>query len=158
MIVYEKSKENKEFEGMGTTLEICLIYNNRAFIAHIGDSRIYRIRNNFMRQLTQDHSYVQTLVKQGTITKDEAETHPKKNILVKALGCNAFVEPDVMVRGFQKDDALVICSDGLTNMVSHDEIFKNVTANFENAPKELVDLANQNGGIDNITIITIRNL
>ena len=158
MVVYEKSKENKEFEGMGTTLEICLIYNNRVFISHIGDSRIYRIRNNFMRQLTQDHSYVQTLVKQGTITKDEAETHPKKNILVKALGCNAFVEPDVMVRGFQRDDILVICSDGLTNMVSQDEIFKSVTANFENAPKELVDLANTNGGIDNITIITIKNL
>lgn len=158
MVVYEKSKENKEFEGMGTTLEICLIYNNRAFIAHIGDSRIYRIRNNFMRQLTQDHSYVQTLVKQGTITKDEAETHPKKNILVKALGCNAFVEPDMMIRGFQKDDILVICSDGLTNMVSQDEIFKSVTTNFEAAPKELVELANENGGIDNITIITIKNL
>ena len=158
MIVYEKSKEIKEFEGMGTTLEICLIYNNRAFIAHIGDSRIYRIRNNFMRQLTQDHSYVQTLVKQGTITKDEAETHPKKNILVKALGCNAFVEPDMMIRGFQKDDILVICSDGLTNMVSQDEIFKSVTTNFEAAPKELVELANENGGIDNITIITIKNL
>ncbi len=158
MIVYEKSKEIKEFEGMGTTLEICLIYNNRAFIAHIGDNRIYRIRNNFMRQLTQDHSYVQTLVKQGTITKDEAETHPKKNILVKALGCNAFVEPDMMIRGFQKDDILVICSDGLTNMVSQDEIFKSVTTNFEAAPKELVELANENGGIDNITIITIKNL
>ena len=119
MVVYEKSKENKDFEGMGTTIEICLIYNNRAFIAHIGDSRIYRIRNGLIRQLTQDHSYVQTLVKQGTITKDEAEIHPKKNILTKALGCNAFVEPDMLVRGFQKDDILVMCSDGLSNMVTH---------------------------------------
>ena len=158
MVVYEKSKENKDFEGMGTTIEICLIYNNRAFIAHIGDSRIYRIRNGLIRQLTQDHSYVQTLVKQGTITKDEAEIHPKKNILTKALGCNAFVEPDMLVRGFQKDDILVMCSDGLSNMVTQDDIFNIVTNNFEIAPKELVDLANKNGGIDNITVITIKNM
>ena len=158
MIVYEKSKENKELEGMGTTLEVCLIYNSRAYIAHVGDSRIYRIRKDIIRQLTQDHSYVQTLVKEGTITKEEAKHHPKKNMLTKALGCNAFVEPDVMVRGFQKEDTLVICSDGLTNMVSKEEIFNLVTNNFEIAPKELVDLANQNGGIDNITVITVKNL
>ena len=158
MVVYEKSKENKELEGMGTTLEVCLIYNNKAYIGHIGDSRIYRIRKTFIRKLTTDHSYVQKLVKDGTITKEEAEVHPKKNMLTKALGCNAFVEPDVMVRGFQKEDALVICSDGLTNMVSKEEIFNLVTNNFETAPKELVDLANQNGGIDNITVITIKNL
>ena len=158
MVVYEKSLENKELTGMGTTLEVCLIYNSRAYIAHIGDSRVYRIRKGLIRQLTQDHSYVETLVKQGTITKEEAKTHPKKNMITKALGCNAFVEPDVMVRGFQKEDILVICSDGLTNMVSGEEIFNIVTNNFETAPKELVDLANQNGGIDNITIITIKNL
>ena len=111
MVVYERAKENKELEGMGTTLEVCLIYNNRAFIGHVGDSRIYRIRKEFMRKLTQDHSYVQKLVKDGTITKEEAEKHPKKNMLMKALGCNAFVEPDVMVKGFLKDDILVMCSD-----------------------------------------------
>ena len=158
MIVYEKSLENKELEGMGTTLEICLIYNSRAFIAHIGDSRIYRIRKELIRQLTQDHSYVETLVKQGSISKDEAKIHPKKNILTKAIGCNAFVEPDVMVRGFQKEDILVMCSDGLTNMVSQEEIFNIATENFEIAPKKLVELANENGGTDNITVITIKNL
>ena len=79
-------------------------------------------------------------------------------MLTKALGCNAFVEPDVMVRGFQKEDTLVICSDGLTNMVSKEEIFNLVTKNFEIAPRELVDLANKNGGIDNITVITVKNL
>ena len=158
MVVYEKSIEDKNLEGMGTTLEICLIYNNKAFIGHIGDSRIYRIRKDFIRKLTQDHSYVQKLVQEGTITKEEAEHHPKKNMLMKALGCNAFVEPDVMVKGFQKEDVLVICSDGLTNMVNIEDINKIVKENFEFAPKELVDLANQNGGIDNITIITIKNL
>ena len=85
MVVYEKSQENKELEGMGTTLEICLIYNNKAFIGHIGDSRIYRIRKEFMRKITQDHSYVQKLVKDGTITQEEAVHHPQKNMLMKAL-------------------------------------------------------------------------
>lgn len=158
MIIYEKSKENIEFEGMGTTLEVCLIYNNRAYISHIGDSRIYRIRKNIIRQLTQDHSYVQTLVKQGTITKEEAKHHPKKNMLTKALGCNAFVEPDVMVRGFQKDDILIMCSDGLTNMIDSAEILNIVQENFEIASKELINKANENGGMDNTTVIVIKNL
>ena len=158
MIIYEKSKENIEFEGMGTTLEVCLIYNNRAYISHIGDSRIYRIRKNIIRQLTQDHSYVQTLVKQGTITKEEAKHHPKKNMLTKALGCNAFVEPDVMVRGFQKDDILIVCSDGLTNMIDSAEILNIVQENFEIASKELIKKANENGGMDNTTVIVIKNL
>ena len=135
-----------------------LIYNNRAYIGHIGDSRIYRIRNDFVRKLTQDHSYVQKLVQDGTITKEEAEHHPKKNMLMKALGCNAFVEPDVMVKGFQKGDILIICSDGLTNMVSIKDISETIKNNFETAPKELIKRANEQGGIDNITIITIKNL
>lgn len=158
MVIYEEAKKDDKLEGMGTTLEVCLIYNNRAFIGHIGDSRIYRIRKDFIRKITQDHSYVQKLVQDGTITKEEAEHHPKKNMLMKALGVNAFVEPDVMVKGFQKGDILIICSDGLTNMVDINDIFKAVNDNFEIATKELVNLANQNGGIDNITIITIKNL
>ena len=85
MVVYEKSKEDKELEGMGTTLEVCLIYNNKAYIGHIGDSRIYRIRKDFIRKLTQDHSYVQKLVKDGKITEEEAAHHPQKNMLMKAL-------------------------------------------------------------------------
>ena len=158
MIVYEKSKENKEFEGMGTTLEVCLIYNNKIYIGHIGDSRIYRIRKDFMRKLTTDHSYVQKLVKDGTITKEEAEVHPKKNMLLKALGCNAFVEPDVSVKGFLKDDIILISSDGLTNMVKQEDIFQIATGNIEKAPQKLVDLANQHGGLDNITVIVIKSI
>ena len=158
MIVYEKSKENKEIEGMGTTLDVCLIYNNRVFIGHVGDSRVYRIRKEFMRKLTQDHSYVQKLVKDGTITKEEAVHHPQKNMLMKALGCNAFVEPDVMVKGFLKDDILIMNSDGLTNLVSQDEIFREAKKNIEQAPKELVKIANENGGYDNITVIVIKNI
>ena len=158
MVVYEKSRENKEYEGMGTTLEVCLIYNNKAYIGHIGDSRIYRIRKNFIRKLTQDHSYVQKLVKDGTITKEEAEVHPKKNMLMKALGCNAFVEPDVSVKGFLRDDIILMTSDGLTNMVKQEDLFRIATGNIEKAPIKLVDLANENGGLDNITAIVIKNI
>lgn len=158
MVVYEKSKESKELEGMGTTLEICLIYNNKAFIGHVGDSRIYRIRKAFMRKLTQDHSYVQKLVKDGTITQEEAVHHPQKNMLMKALGCNAFVEPDVMVRGFLKEDIFVMCSDGLTNLVPQEEIYELARKDIEQAPKELVEIANENGGYDNITVVIIKNI
>jgi len=158
MVVYEKAKESKELEGMGTTLEICLIYNNRVFIGHVGDSRVYRIRKEFMRKLTQDHSYVQKLVKDGTITQEEAVHHPQKNMLMKALGCNAFVEPDVMVKGFLKDDILIMGSDGLTNMVPQEEMFRLAKKDIEQAPKELVQIANNNGGYDNITVIVIKNI
>lgn len=158
MVVYEKSKENEDLEGMGTTLEICLIYNNKVYIAHVGDSRIYRIRKDFIRKLTQDHSYVQKLVSDGTITQEEAANHPKKNMLMRALGCNAFVEPDVAIKGFLKEDILVICSDGLTNEVKQEDIYNFSKQNFERAPKELVDLANKNGGLDNITVIVIKNI
>ena len=158
MVVYEKSKEVPELKGMGTTIEVALVHNNRVYIGHVGDSRIYRIRKEFMRKITKDHSYVQKLVEDGTITKEEAAVHPKKNMLMKALGCNAFVEPDVTIKGFLKGDTLIICSDGLTNMVSQDEIYNITTSKFEYAPSELIEKANKNGGYDNITVVIIRNI
>ena len=157
MLVYEKSKEIHELEGMGTTIEVALVYNNRVYIGHIGDSRIYRIRKNFIRKLTTDHSYVEKLVKDGTITRDEAMHHPKKNMLTKALGCTSFVEPDITVKGFLKDDILVLTSDGLTNMVSDEEIYRIITDNIEVATDKLVNKANEAGGLDNITLIIVLN-
>ena len=157
MVVYEKSKETPELAGMGTTLEICLVYSNRAYIGHVGDSRIYRIRKNFIRKLTTDHSYVETLVKDGTITREEAVKHPKKNMLMKAIGCNSYVEPDVMVKGFEKEDILVMTSDGLTNMVTDEEIYNIIKENVTVATKKLVEKANENGGYDNITVVVIYN-
>ena len=158
MVIYEKSKENKELTGMGTTLEICLIYNNKVYIGHVGDSRIYRVRKEFIRRLTHDHSYVQKLVNDGKITKEEAEVHPKKNMLMKAIGCSAFVEPDVAVKGLLKDDILVMTSDGLTNMVDQEKIFEVVKGNIEKAPVKLIEMANENGGLDNITVVVIKNI
>lgn len=155
IIVYEKSKEVKELEGMGTTLDVCLIYNNKIFIGHVGDSRIYRIRQNVMRKLTKDHSYVQKLIEDGTITREEAMTHPKKNMLMKALGCTPYVEPDVRARNYIAGDILIMCSDGLTNMVKEEGIYKTVIEDAVEAPKKLIEQANKLGGYDNITVITI---
>jgi len=157
MLVYEKSKEIQELEGMGTTIEVALVHNNRVYIGHIGDSRIYRIRKNFIRKLTTDHSYVEKLVKDGKISKEEAVHHPKKNMLTKALGCTSFVEPDVTVKGFLKDDILVLTSDGLTNMVTDEKIYNIVTDNIEVATDKLIEKANENGGLDNITVIIVLN-
>ena len=156
MIVYEKSKEIPELEGMGTTMEVCLIYNNKAYIGHVGDSRIYRIRKDVIRKLTKDHSYVQKLVEDKKITREEAKIHPKKNMLTKALGCTAYVEPDIRARNFEKGDIFIMCSDGLTNMVDEKQIYDIVTRDIEKAAEELVNEANAAGGYDNITVIIIK--
>ena len=148
MIVYEKSKENEELTDMGTTLDVCLLYNNKVF----------RIRKNIIRKLTSDHSYVEKLVKEGTITKEEAYNHPKKNMLMKAIGCNSLVEPDVFCKGFLKDDILLMCSDGLTNMLHDNEIYNLLLNNPENPEIALIDNANSLGGYDNITVIIIDNI
>ena len=158
MLVYDKAKSEEALDKMGTTLEICLVYENKAYIGHIGDSRIYRIRKDIIRKITTDHSYVQKLVKEGTITKEQAEHHPQKNMLMKALGCNAFVEPDVMVKGFLKDDILIMCSDGLSNMVEQQTIYEMSSKNIEQATKDLVQLAKDRGGYDNITVVIIKNI
>lgn len=156
-VVYEKSKEIKELEGMGTTLEICLIYNNKAYIGHIGDSRVYRLRKGILRRLTKDHSYVQQLIEDGKITREEASTHPKKNMLIKALGCTPYVEPDIRARNIEKDDIFMMCSDGLTNMVSEENICKTIKADIQVAVEELVKQANNAGGYDNMTVVIIKS-
>ena len=110
-----------------------------------------------MRKLSEDHSYVQGLVKNGTISKEEALTHPKKNMLTKALGCTAFIEPDIMIKGFLKEDIILICSDGLTNMLNEQEIYEIVKENIDNAINILINRANDLGGYDNISAIIIQN-
>ena len=156
MVVYEKSKEVQELEGMGTTLEVCLIYNNKAYIGHVGDSRIYRIRKDVIRKLTKDHSYVQQLVEDKKSTREEAKTHPKKNMLTKALGCTPYVEPDLRARNFEKGDIFIMCSDGLTNMVEEKRIFELVKEDENTAADRLINEANMAGGYDNITVIIIK--
>ena len=155
MVVYEKSQEVEELNGMGTTIDVAIIQSGKLYIGHVGDSRVYRLRKEFFRKLTVDHSYVEQLLKQGNITKEEAYNHPKKNMLTKALGCTAYVEPDVMVKGYQKGDILLMCTDGLTNMIREEQIFQILKDNPEQACDILVDKANENGGLDNITAVII---
>lgn len=155
-VVYEKSLEDERLTGMGTTMEICLIIEDRLYIGHIGDSRIYRIRRGVMQKLTEDHSYVQELVNEGTITPREAEHHPKKNMLMKALGCTPFVEPDVIERSIHSGDIIIMNTDGLTNMVAINEVQKIVTQESDNIVNDLIEKANEAGGIDNITSVVIK--
>lgn len=155
-VVYEKSKENSELNGMGTTMEICLIIDDELYIGHIGDSRIYRIRENVMQKLTEDHSYVQELVKEGTITQKEAEHHPKKNMLMKALGCSSHAEPDVFERSIKEGDIIEMNTDGLTNMVPLQEIQEIISQEKDTIADELISKANIAGGMDNITTIIIK--
>jgi len=159
-LVQEKAEELKDFKNMGTTIAVVLIYNNRVFIGHVGDSRIYRIRKNIIRQLTKDHSFVEKLVMEGTITRKESYNHPKKNVLIKAIGAGEFVEPDVKTKGLLKDDILLLCTDGVTNMLKDEEIFKIVCENIHDLQKVcdiIIDKANEAGGYDNSTIVIIKN-
>ena len=157
-IVFNKAQSVPELNDMGTTLDITLIYGNKIFIGHIGDSRVYRIRKHIMRKLTTDHSYVEKLVREGTITKEEAFAHPKKNMLMKALGTKMLAEPDLICKGFLKDDIILMCSDGLTNMLRESEIYNLLLKNPESPDVALVNEANNMGGLDNITTIIIDNV
>ena len=158
--VYEKSKTNKDYTGMGTTLIVVLIYRNKVYIGHIGDSRVYRIRKNIIRQLTKDHSYVQALVDNGSLTKEEAINHPQRNVLLKVVGCEKNEEPDIITKGFLKDDFILICTDGLTNMMDSYEIYDTILENKKDVKKacsKLVAESNARGGYDNISVILISN-
>ena len=156
-VVYQKAKSNKDLSEMGTTIEVCLVYQDKVYIGHIGDSRIYRIRKNIIRKLTTDHSYVEKLIKDGTITREQSYNHPEKNMLTKALGCDSEANPDVFVKAFLKGDILLICSDGLTNMVSENEIYGILKTDINTAKDNLIKRANDNGGLDNTTVIIIEN-
>ena len=155
--IFDSSQENEDYRGMGTTLSSGLILGDVLIYSNIGDSRIYRI-NEGMEQITQDDSFVNYLIEIGEITEEEAKNHPKKNVLTKAMGTTSDIEVIVNTLDIKDKDVFLFCSDGLTNMVSDEEIFKIVK---ENSPEEardmLLDLALKNGGMDNITFILVFN-
>lgn len=155
--IFESSQENEDYRGMGTTLSSGIILEDVLIYSNIGDSRIYRI-NEGMEQITQDDSFVNYLIEIGEITEEEAKNHPKKNVLTKAMGTTSDIEVIVNTLDIKDKDVFLFCSDGLTNMVSDEEIFKIVK---ENSPEEardmLLDIALKNGGMDNITFILVFN-
>ena len=147
-------RENKNYRGMGTTATILHIYKNRAYYAHIGDSRLYRVRNNNIEQITQDHSYVESLVRRGEITPAEARVHPLKNILTQAVGADDDITVDSGNLRLDTEDIFMLCSDGLTNMVADEDILK-ILLESKNPADDLVQAALDNGGHDNITVIVV---
>ncbi|MCL2859570.1 MAG: Stp1/IreP family PP2C-type Ser/Thr phosphatase [Oscillospiraceae bacterium] len=152
-----KAERINDLEEMGTTLDICLINNNKLYIAHVGDGRVYMIRDGEIKQITVDHSFVEDLIREGTITREEAENHPKKHMLMKALGGEMNITPDTYIEELKEHDKILMCTDGLSNMLKKDEIFEIIQNNKESAHNELVNMANKKGGRDNITVIVIEN-
>jgi len=157
-IIHQHSLSHNGCDGMGTTLTVSVILKDHVYIGHIGDSRAYILKNNELIQLTQDHTLVSELVKNGSITEMEAKAHPKRNIITKAVGTEEIIEPDIIKYKISKDSILILCTDGLTNAITNDEI-KNSFMNSNNIQEtcnSLVNLANIRGGYDNITILAIR--
>ena len=152
--VFEESASHVEYEGMGTTVVACTLEENTLYIANIGDSRLYLIRDG-IEQITDDHSLVEEMVKQGNITESEARIHPQKNIITRALGINEEVQADFFEIDVEQGDVIMLCSDGLSNMIEDEDmeyIVKN-SDTLQTAAESLVARANENGGNDNITVV-----
>ena len=155
MKIFEMSKEDPEFDGMGTTAVILIVRNSFALICHVGDSRAYLI-NDEITQITRDHSVVQTLLEDGKLTPAEAKIHPRKNIITRALGVEEDVIPDMTELPIEIGNTVLLCSDGLTNYVDEDVIARTIKETpVSDVPDTLVDIANKNGGGDNITVVTV---
>lgn len=157
--VFSKSQQYPENKGMGTTLIVAVMREDNLYIGHVGDSRLYLITGDHIERITTDHSFIEELIKNGSLKREEAENHPKKNLITRAIGCSSDLEVDTYECGLNKNDILVLCTDGLTNMLDEEEI-KNVvlgSESLESACDELIRRANEKGGEDNITVIVAKN-
>ena len=154
--VFQKAAHEEALAGMGTTAVCALVRSGNVYLCHAGDSRAYLIRDGKLTQLTHDHSYVQELVDCGTITEEEAEHHPQKNIITKALGVDYRLEPEFTAAKLKREDRLLLCTDGLTNMVPVEEMEKLLAQGaFYDLPDRLIEAANAHGGSDNITALLL---
>lgn len=152
------SKEQSELEGMGTTFVVATIFGNEMFVSNIGDSRLYVIGKD-MKQITEDHSLVEAMVKTGELGRDEARVHPNKNIITRALGANTNVQPDFFEVNLEEGDIVLMCSDGLSNMLEDEMIELIIREHADDlhiAAETLVKRANENGGKDNIAVVIIK--
>lgn len=156
--IYEMSISNYEQAGMGTTTVIAYVKDALVRVANIGDSRAYAVSDKEICRITIDHSVVEQLVQSGSITREDARRHPDKNIITRALGTEEYVDADFFDYEPSDGEVIMLCSDGLTEMVEEDDIKNIVTENesLEDAVKKLVDTANQNGGVDNITVVAMK--
>ena len=154
--LYSMANNNEELSGMGTTVVLAVRSTDTLYISNVGDSRIYIVSDSGITQVTTDHSVVQMMVDNGEITPEEAKEHPKKNVITRALGVDPEVRIDYSQEQLNEDDLVLLCTDGLTNYVD-DEVILEVckTEDRYKIADKLVELANENGGGDNITVVTV---
>ena len=155
-IIYQTAHSQDDCEGMGTTIVACMFYDNKISIAHVGDSRAYRLRGGELEQVTLDHSLLQELVDRGFYSAEEAQRSSNRNYVTRALGVEATVEVEVHEHEVLPDDIYLLCSDGLPDMVEDDDIHLTIStfnASLEVVGQQLVDLANDHGGRDNVSVM-----
>lgn len=152
--IFKYAKHHEEAEGMGTTASMGFVYKNKLITVHVGDSRVYAITKEEIKQITTDHSFVQELLRRGTITREDAKNHPQKNIITRAIGTEPTIKVDVNIENYN-GEVVFICSDGLSNLVADEQIFNTVNEyeDLQIAMVKLVELANKKGGNDNITCV-----
>lgn len=155
-LIRKKAEEYPGMEGMGTTVVAAVCFGNRLCIANVGDSRLYLVGKT-IRQITKDHSLVEEMVRMGTITHEEARNHPDKNVITRAVGVSETVEPEYFSVELEEDDLVLMCTDGLTNMIEDEDIrmILDGARDIVEKAQKLVDTANANGGKDNISVILI---
>jgi protein phosphatase len=160
-IIHQTAQSQPQCEGMGTTLVACLFYDNRISIAHVGDSRLYRMRDNRFEQITMDHSLLQELVDRGYYSQEEAQRSTNRNYVTRALGVEPQVEVEVQEVDVKKGDYFLLCSDGLPDMVEDEDIHLTINTfntSINTIGEQLIKLTNDNGGRDNVSIIVVRVL
>jgi serine/threonine protein phosphatase PrpC len=153
--IYERARSDAEASGMGTTITAALLVGDSVAIGHVGDSRAYRLRQGRLEQLTEDHSLVADLVRSGRLTPEEADTHPQRSVITRALGTDVDVDVDTFTVAAEPGDLFLLCSDGLTTMVDDDEITATIdrSGTLEDAARALLKAANRAGGEDNVTVV-----
>ena len=156
--IYDRARVDSQVSGMGTTVTAALLTDGRVVIGHVGDSRAYRIRDGRLEQLTEDHSLVADLMRSGRLTPEEAEGHPQRSVITRALGTDPDVDVDTLVIEAEAGDLFLLCSDGLSTMVSDDKVLETVerAGSLDDAARNLVRAANSGGGEDNVTVVLFR--
>jgi protein phosphatase len=155
-IIFQTARTQAQCEGMGTTVVAAIFFDNKVSIAHVGDSRMYRARNSKFEQVTMDHSLLQELVDRGFYSAEEAQRAANKNYVTRALGVEPNVDVEIREEPVSKGDFFALCSDGLSDMVEDDDIHLTIStfsANLDNVAKQLIQLANDNGGRDNVSVV-----
>ncbi len=159
--IYQAAQSQPQYAGMGTTLVTCLFYDNRVLVAHLGDSRLYLLRDNNFSQVTRDHSLLQEQIDSGLISAEQAKHAQHKNLVTKALGIDPSVEPEINEYPVKVGDLYLLCSDGLCDMVADEDIamaVQTLGGNLKLCAEQLVQMANDNGGRDNVSVILVRVL